>query len=175
MDFIRIGDKTISMPKLNNKIEQIFNLRSMGIPQQEVAEKLDVDRSFISKLESLGEIRRGGKIAFIGFPIENKDEISGVLDQLNVDFKIIMTEKERLDFIEKKTGAELINEVMSIAAELSTYDTTIIMCSDARNELMKAFLSNEILAFNIGHSPLTKDVYIDPEVVMEIIKKLRKG
>ena len=89
-DFHRIGDKLISMEKLNRLMAQIISLRSQGISQQEVAERCGVDRSFISRLESLGAVRRGASIAVVGFPLKNK-EISSLLDELGVDFRLLMT------------------------------------------------------------------------------------
>ena len=55
----RIGDKLISLDRAERLLEQVLKLRSQGFSQQEVARRLCLDRSFISRLESAGEIRKG--------------------------------------------------------------------------------------------------------------------
>ena len=75
MDFVRIGDKMVSREKIHEAIDAILARRSKGQSQSEVAADLGVDRTFISRLETLGELRKGGSIALIGFPIANCDEI----------------------------------------------------------------------------------------------------
>ena len=75
MDFYRIQDKMVSREKLMATVTRILELRSRGLSQQETADRLKVDRTFISRLETLGELRKGQTIAVIGFPILNKAEI----------------------------------------------------------------------------------------------------
>ncbi|WDC85484.1 hypothetical protein PL321_09400 [Caloramator sp. mosi_1] len=104
MDFVKIGDKTISVSRINKKIEEIIELRGKGYSQQEVAKILDVDRSFISRLESIGEVRKGGDIAVIGFPIKNKEEIIEVLRTFNVEYILLMNEEERQNFIKNRVA-----------------------------------------------------------------------
>ncbi|GFR35632.1 helix-turn-helix domain-containing protein [Thermobrachium celere] len=70
MDFVKIGDKIISKSRINKKIDEIIELRSKGYSQQEVAKELDIDRTFISRLESLGEVRKGGR--YSGYWVSNK-------------------------------------------------------------------------------------------------------
>ena len=75
MDLVRIGEKVISIPRINNKINEILQYRMLGMSQQEAADKLGGERTFISRLEGLGEIRKGQSIAAIGFPIKNRAEV----------------------------------------------------------------------------------------------------
>ena len=89
-------------------------MRSSGKSQQETAEALGVDRTFISRLEALGEVRKGGKVALIGFPIENKRELEEAARAEGVDFVLLFTEEERRRFAEGMSGAELINEIMRL-------------------------------------------------------------
>jgi transcriptional regulator len=58
MDYIRIGDKFISISKINRNVDEILELRCRGYSQQEVSRILNIDRTFISRLEGLGEVRR---------------------------------------------------------------------------------------------------------------------
>ena len=68
VDLLRIGEKLISTSRIHRTVDQILELRSQGQSQQEVAEQIGVDRTFISRLEGLGEVRKGGRVAVIGFP-----------------------------------------------------------------------------------------------------------
>jgi len=86
MDFIRVGDKLISRQRIVHMIDKALEKRVAGASQQEVANMLGVDRSFVSRLETLGEIRKGSKIALIGFPVGNKDELKQVADEFGVDY-----------------------------------------------------------------------------------------
>lgn len=174
MNLIRIGEKVISLEKIYNKIDDILEARSSGLSQQEVAEKLDIDRSFVSRLEGIGEVHKGKDIAVVGFPIKNKDEIISVLEKNGVDFYLIMTEQERNDFVENKNGAELINEIMALLAKGRTYDIVIVIASDMRSKMLAALLDKEVITINIGHSPLKQDVYVDPAIIDNVIKTIKK-
>jgi transcriptional regulator len=65
MDIIRIQDKIISRQKINDSITKILQLRALGYSQQEVADQMSVDRTFISRLEGIGELRKGKTMACI--------------------------------------------------------------------------------------------------------------
>jgi len=173
-EFYRIGDKLISMEKLNRLMEQIITLRSQGISQQEVAERCGVDRSFVSRLESLGAVRKGASIAVVGFPIKNKEEIFSLLDELGVDFRLIMTNDERWRFVKEKSGLELLNEIMSLVAKVRTYDVVILIGSRQRIKWCAALLDKEVLGINLGESPLNEDKYVDPEQLRKLIISAQK-
>ena len=71
MNFIRIQDKIINWQKIEKILQRALQMRERGFSQQEVADRLSLDRTFISRLESVGEIRKGQSIACVGFPILN--------------------------------------------------------------------------------------------------------
>ena len=54
MDLIRIGDKLIHVTKIDETVRRVLKMRSEGLSQQEVAAKLNLDRTFISRLETIG-------------------------------------------------------------------------------------------------------------------------
>ena len=112
MQFIRIGEKVISREKINREINKILELRTKGVTQEGVARKLGVERTFVSRLESLGEIRKGKKIALIGFPIKNKEEITLLAEKLGIEYILLFTQEERFEFMERKGKNELFNEIM---------------------------------------------------------------
>lgn len=175
MDLIRIGDKLISMEKIIESIEEMLKLRRQGLSQAEVAKRFDTDRTFVSRLENLGEVRKGKTIALVGFPIKNIDEIRDLAVQEGVDYVLLMTDKERWDFVYEKTGIELLNEVMGLIYKVRQYDVVIIIGSEQRLRLFKALLDKEVVSISIGKSPITQDKYIDPDSLREVIRKLKKG
>lgn len=172
-EFFRIGEKLVSTEKINRLISEMLSLRSEGLSQQEVAERFGVDRSFISRLEGLGALRRGSRIAVIGFPVKNKDEILSLLKELGVDFSLIMTNEERWRFIQEKSGLELFNEIMRLIAQVRTYDTVIIMGSKERIKWTSALLDKDVIGIELGKSPLSEDKYVDPENLRDIIMTVR--
>ncbi|NLU10174.1 MAG: transcriptional regulator [Tepidanaerobacter acetatoxydans] len=174
MDLIRIGDKLISVSRIENIIQEMLDLRQQGVSQAEVAKKFNTDRTFLSRLESLGEIRKGKTIAIVGFPLKNTEELKQLAFQEGVDFSLLMTDKERWDFVYEKSGIELLNEVMGLIYQVRQYDVVILLGSDQRLRLFKALLDKEVISIDIGKSPMTEDVYVDPQNLRKIIRMTKK-
>src|SRR5690554_3177486 len=122
MDFYRIGDKVISREKLERVVTKIFHLRAQGLSQQEVAQKIGSERTFISRLETLGEIRRGGSLAVIGFPLANITELKNVCDQYGIEYVLLMSEHERWDFVQSVNGQDLLDWLMKLMFDMRDYD-----------------------------------------------------
>jgi transcriptional regulator with XRE-family HTH domain len=173
MDFYRIQDKMISKEKLIGTVSRILELRARGFSQQEVADRLEVDRTFISRLETLGELRKGQSIAVIGFPILNKAEIQDLAESEGVDFVLLFTEEERNNWVSTKTGAELLNEMMDMVAQVRSYDVVILLASDYRLKLLKGLLDNEVLTMEIGESPLKEDKWVDPQELLRVLRAVK--
>jgi transcriptional regulator len=174
VDLIRIGDKLISLSRIDNIVQEMLDLRQQGVSQAEVAKKFNTDRTFLSRLEGLGEVRKGRTIALVGFPIKNTEELKEVAHQEGVDFSLLMTDRERWDFVYEKSGIELLNEVMSLIYKVRQYDVVIILGSDQRLRLFKALLDKEVVSIDIGKSPITQDVYLDPVNLRDIIRTIKK-
>jgi len=175
LEFVRIGDKVISRQKIDDAIDQILALREKGLSQSDVAEKLGVDRTFVSRLETLGEIRKGGSMALIGFPLANPAEIERVAREEGVEFTLLMTDEERWSFVKEKSGIELLNTLMQIIAAVRRFEKVILIGSDKRLEIMRGLLDKktEVASLVIGTSPISGDVYLNPESVREVIRKLK--
>ncbi len=167
---IRIGDKIINQQKIFDTIERMLIMRQQGLSQQETANQLGVDRTVISRLETLGEIRKGEQIAVVGFPVSNREELAAIAQEEGVDFILLLTEHERLQFVEEKGGAELFNEIMQIIARLRTYDVVIFMGSNMRIKLVEALLDKEVIGIKIGESPIAEDKYFNPMNLRNIIR-----
>ena len=175
LEFVRIGDKVVSRQKIDQAIDEIINLRAQGMSQAEVSAKTGVDRTFISRLETLGEVRKGGSIAIIGFPISNCDEIRDLAKEEGVEFTLLMNDTERWDWVKRKSGTDLLNELLWIIAQVRTYEKVILIGSDRRLDLMRGLLDRgtDVFSIVIGKSPMTGDVQINPESLRQMIREIR--
>ncbi len=173
MDFIRIQDKIISWQRIENTLKKILQLRARGISQQDVAGRLGIDRTFISRLEGIGELRKGQTIACIGFPLINKDEIRTILEEAGVEFILLMTEQERLDFVNQYSGKELLNVIMDLVSRIRKYEVVICLGSDTRIKLIKGVLDAEVISVEIGTSPITEDKWVDPLEIRKILRAIK--
>ena len=172
LDFIRIGEKLIDKSRLMNTVNRILELRSNGLSQQETADRIGIDRVFISRLESLGEIRKGGKIALVGFPVCNKKSLYKMAKEEGIDYVFLMDDKERWGFVSERSGLEVLNEIMAIISKLRIYDLVIFIGSDMRCNLVESILGNRVISIVIGKSPIKEDAKIDPEYIRKIIAEI---
>lgn len=174
MNFVRIGNKVINLVRIQRMTEKIIELRSRGLSQAEVASRLGLERTFISRLEGLGEVRFGGRIALIGFPVKNKEEIEALAQEQGIEFVFLLTEDERWKFLDQTSGVDLFNSVMDIISKLKEFDTIIFLGSDKRIHLLETLLEGKLVAVKIGTSPITKDKVVDTGVLTDIIKTLKE-
>lgn len=172
MDFFRIGDKLISKQKIETMLEKILRLRMEGFSQQEVAQRLNVDRTFISRLEGIGEVRKGSRLAVVGFPIKNTEEIIAVLKEAGVDYHLIWTEEQRQQFIRNKDGPQLLSDFMQKVTEVREYDVVVMLGSQYRIRVSEAMLDREVVGLVIGESPITEDVYVEPQALRQLLQNL---
>lgn len=171
--FVRIGEKLVDREKIYKAVDKILALRCRGLSQQDVARQLGIDRAFVSRLEGLGEVRKGGRIALVGFPVLNKEELTEVAQSEGLDFILLLTDKERWDYLKGKSGVGLFNEIMGIITNLKDYDAVIFIGSDLRVGLAESILGNRVIGIEIGTSPIKEDKYVDPGRIREIIQELR--
>lgn len=171
MELIRIGEKLISLQKIHNMVEEILQARSRGMSQSDVSAGFGLDRAFVSRLETLGEVRRGRSIALIGFPVANPDAVQDLCRRHGVDYVWLMTDAERRQFAESRSGVELVNEIFRKAHEIRSYDTVVLMASNARVRLLAALLDGHaVVPIILGETPLNRDVVVDLNMLESIIK-----
>lgn len=175
MEVMRIGDKVINKKKIHAVIDKALDLRSEGLSQQEVANIVGLDRPFISRLEKLGEVRKGRKIGVVAFPIENKMELEQYLKKAGVDFMLLMTDEERWGFVKEKQGIELFNDVMEVIARLRACDVIIVIGSNYRIKLCEALVDKEVIGIEIGKSPIETNKLIDIQIVQNVLSTLNPG
>lgn len=168
MRFYRIGDKVVGRDKLVDAIEAVLRDREAGATQAEAATAHGVDRSFVSWLENLGEVRRGKRVAFIAFPVANVDAVRAVLDAHGVEFSMVVSQAEREGFEAGRADA-VFNLVLDVLADLKDYDTVIIFASTKRTGAIEKILGREVIARPLGPSPLRHDVEVDLDELSDLL------
>jgi transcriptional regulator with XRE-family HTH domain len=167
---IRIGDKLINRQKINSVIDRILELRATGLSQREVAKRLGLERTFISRVEGLGEIRQGQRIALIGFPVLNKPELNLIAEEMGVEFTYLLTDQERWSLVLEKQGLDFLNFLMNLIMQLRTYDVVVVIGSNLRINMAKTLLDKEVVPLYLGESPIEGDKWVDPELLRQIIQ-----
>ncbi len=167
---IRVGDKLIKRQKINSVIDRILELRATGLSQREVAKRLGLERTFISRVEGLGEIRQGQRIALMGFPILNKSELNQIADEMGVEFVYLLTDQERWNLVLEKRGLDFLNFLMNLIMQLRTYDVVVVIGSDLRIKMAQTLLDKEVVPLYLGESPIEGDKWIDPELLRQILQ-----
>ncbi len=172
---MRIGEKLVDRERLYKAVDKILELRSRGLSQQETADQVGIDRAFVSRLESLGEVRKGARVALVGFPVGNKDEIRKVAEEEGIDFVLLLNDEERWAYLKNKSGQEVFNEIMSVITQLKSYDAVIFMGSDMRVGLVESILGDRVVGMVIGTSPIRGDKHVDPEALREVVRRITAG
>lgn len=172
MRFFRIGEKVVSQEKLFDALTDILADREAGSTQEETARRHGVQRSFVSFLESLGEVRRGARIALVGFPVANAAEVKELAERHGVDFVLVLDQAER-ESIEGASGGEVFNRLLETLATLREYDIVILAASDWRIELIERILGREVVGIPLGHTPLRADVAIDLDDLEQLIASVK--
>lgn len=176
MELVRVGDKVISLDKIDMAVRGLLALRAEGRSQGEAAARYQLDRAFVSHLESLGALRRGATIAVVGFPVANKALLESVLREVGVDYTLLMTDAERRQFAEERSGIELVNEIMRLAQTVQRYDVVILLASDERLKLLSALVDQgqEVIPWTLGQGPLDADVEVDVERMRMVVEACKQ-
>ena len=173
MPYTRVGEKLISREKIMRTVDKVLERRAAGMSQQEIATELQLDRSFISRLETIGELRKGGRIALIGFPVANRDELAAVANDFGVDYVFLLTDEERWRWVKEKSGVEMLNEIMNLVGSVRSFDSIILIGSDMRIKLTEALVDKQVIPIFIGESPIRGDKFVDPEELKALLQGLR--
>jgi len=171
---LRLGEKVISRRKIDQFIEEFFSLRTQGMTQTEAASRLGVDRTLVCRLENLGEIRKGSRLAVVGFPVLNKKELQDSLEREGVEFVFLMTEEERWDFIRQKSGVDLFDAIMELIAKAHSFDQVLVIGSGQRIKIFEAVLDKEVVGYEIGESPIQEDKYVEVTDILEIVRAIKE-
>lgn len=175
MEFIRIGEKLLNLTKIDETVREILHLRQLGMSQQEVAAKLQLDRTFISRLETMGAVRRGGKIGLMAFPVANKEELAAVANRLGIEQQLILSDQERWQLVEGKSGLDFFNQVMGVIEQFRCCELVLVFCSGKWKRLAEALLDSQVLAVEIGNTPIAGDVYVNPRELEKMLEPFING
>ena len=160
---LRVGDKLISLDKAERLLERVIRLRAQGVSQQEVARRLSLDRSFISRLESAGEIRKGKRVAVLGFPLQNKETLKEISREMGLEYVFLMDNRERWALVKEKQALDFFNQVFEMVAGLKEFDTLVLATSEKWYRLAEALLDIHIVFINLGQTPVHEDKFVEPE------------
>jgi transcriptional regulator len=173
MNLIRVGEKVVSLEKLEQAVRKILQLRASGSTQTEVAERLGIDRSFISHLEGLGELRKGRRVALVAFPVKDRKRVEELALEAGVDLAIVMSQDERESIFEGMTGTDVFNEVIDLLAELVECDVIVVAASDLRiQQAERLFGSDRVIGFSLGPSPIRTDVAVDLDMLKTLLESV---
>lgn len=173
MRFFRVGGKVISQDKITDAVAAILEDRESGATQEEVARTHEVQRSFVSFLESLGEVRRGQRVALVGFPVANTEEVRALADRHALDFVLVVSQSER-ESIESGSAANIFNQLLETLAVLKDYDVLVLLASDWRIKTIERILGKEVIGMPIGHSPIREDVDVDLEELEQVLSAIER-
>jgi transcriptional regulator with XRE-family HTH domain len=168
----RIGEKLVSLDKAVRQVELALELREQGLSQQETAKRLQLDRSFLSRLESIGEIRKGNRVAVIGFPLANTAELSAICSAYDIDFYLLLNNRERWDMVRDEQALDFFNRILELVARLREFDTLIMITSEKWFHLAEVLLGGQIINLNLGPSPIEEDRNFEPERLEKTLKQV---
>jgi len=175
MEFIRVGEKLLNLTKIEETIRKILHLRQLGMSQQEVAAKLQLDRTFISRLETMGAVRRGGRIGLMAFPVANKEELVAMANSLGIEQQLILSDQERWQLVEGKSGLDFFNQLMVVIEQFRCCELVLVFCSAKWKRLAEALLDCEVLAVEIGSTPISGDIYVNPKELQKLLEPFISG
>ncbi|MGE5553464.1 MAG: transcriptional regulator [Betaproteobacteria bacterium] len=175
MEFIRVGDKLLSRGRIRRAIDRLLELRVQGYSQAEAGRVVGVDRTFVSRLETLGEVGKGPRIALIGFPVGNKSELEEVAQREGVEYVLLLTNSERWAYFGERNGIEIANQIMELISQMKEFDAVLFAGSDMRIQLAEAILGAKVVGLELGTSPIETDRNVDPEFLRNLIRQLKAG
>ncbi len=168
----RIGDKLVSRERILSAVDEVLALRQAGLSQQEVASRLGIDRSFVSRLETLGEIRKGGSIAVIGLPVANKGEIVKVADEKGIDFTFILSEEERWSFLQGRSGFELFTEAADLLEKLAGHEVIVILGHNRPAQILATLLEKRSAIFHLAQIE-GREAHFSPVELGQLLERVK--
>lgn len=173
MEFVRVGEKLISRGRIRRAIDHLLELRVQGLSQAEAGRVVGVDRTFVSRLETLGEVGKGPRVALIGFPVGNKTEVEALAQEEGVEYVLLLTNAERYAYFGERSGIDIANQLMDLISRLQEFNAVIFAGSDMRIHLAEAILGPKIIGVELGTSPIEADRNIDLGFLRNLIRQLK--
>lgn len=168
-----MGEKLISRGRIRRAIDHLLELRVQGLSQAEAGRVVGVDRTFVSRLETLGEVGKGPRVALIGFPVGNKTEVEALAQEEGVEYVLLLTNAERYAYFGERSGIDIANQLMDLISRLQEFNAVIFAGSDMRIHLAEAILGPKIIGVELGTSPIETDRNIDLGFLRNLIRQLK--
>ncbi len=170
--FFRIGNKLVSLEKVFHVVKKALELREQGYSQQEISGRLSIDRSFISRLEAVGEIRKGNRIAVIGFPLANSKDILKVCSAYGLEYYLILNNKERWEMVQDKQALDFFNSMLELLTRLRQFDLLVMITSQKWHHLAEALLDIQIIHLDLGPTPIKEDCFFEQKRLETILSQI---
>jgi hypothetical protein len=119
-------------------------------------------------------VRRGGCIGLMAFPVANKEELLAVADRYGIEQRLVLSNRERWNLVEGVSGLDFFNQVMSVIEPFRRCDVVLAFVSPKWIRLAQALLEGEVLAVEIGPTPVSGDITVDPGEVERMLKPFIK-
>lgn len=171
----RVGDKLISFEKITRLAARALELREQGHSQQAAAARLGLERTFVSRLEKIGAVRRGKRVAVIGFPLANGEELGEVCRRAGLDFFLLLNNEQRWALVREQQALTFLDKLMELVARLRQYDALIMITSTKWLHLAEALLHKEVLFIELGDSPISRDRCLEPARLERVLADILDG
>lgn len=168
----RVGDKVLSRERLLQTLDEMLGLRQAGFSQQATADRFAVDRSFVSRLEAIAEVHKGGRIGLVGFPVANREAVRKTAEEYGVEFLLLLSESERQAYIGARSGMELLHDVLGTVARLRSLDHVVLLASDRWFAIANGLLGREVSGVRIGTSPISEDREVPITALADLLQSL---
>ncbi len=168
----RIGNKLVSLEKTFHVTEKVLELREQGYSQQETSDRLKIDRSFISRLETVGEIRKGNRIAVIGFPLANSKAVMEVCSAYGLEYYLILNNNERWEMVQDKQALDFFNSMLELLTQLRKFDLLVMITSQKWYHLAEALLDIQIIHLDLGPTPIEEDCLFEQKRLETILDQI---
>lgn len=142
-------------------MDEVLRLRAEGLPQTTVAERLGLDRSFVSRLETIGELRKGARGALLAFPVANAEDVRALAARHGLEFVLVWNNAERERFLAERSGRELVHELLALVARLRTFDRVVLVASEQWLDLGRVLIGPGLVPVSLGPSPVGQDREVD--------------
>ncbi len=168
----RVGEKLISLNKTMRQVERALEMREKGLSQQEAAKRLKLDRSFLSRVESIGEVRKGRRVALIGFPLANRDALAEICRNRDLEFYLLLSNSERWELVQGLQALDFFNKMLDLVTKLREFDTLIMITSEKWLHLAEALLDVQIIHIDLGPTPISEDCTVEETELDSILEQV---
>jgi hypothetical protein len=90
-----------------------------------------------------------------------------------VEFILLLSEEERWNFVQSLEGPDLLDRIISLLAEIRSYDVVILLGSDRRIQTIRRLLDQEVIELELGQSPIKTDRIVPLDELINIVRLVK--